>query len=291
MQGGRVRSAARVSCERHWRGVGLRATLVGVACALLVLSPVGEKAASASNPSLSLSGNNVTVNGGVPFAYSVGFTVNGAPESDPITLTDAPSALDPGLTILAVPPQFDWNCSATNITISCVYTPSAPLAPGTFVSLSIEAVAAYSVGGSTNYQAADAAAVSSSDAGSVSADPGTVFNVHSDNVVLKLDLSDSLGAGHSTSAGSGFDYLANLTISDVSGLPYTPQETEPITVTDALPVGSVLTGQPSGTGWDCSASLPTEAVCTYTPPTLGIGGTALPTILERTWIPGRVELN
>ena len=39
-------------------------------------------------------------------------------------------------------------------------------------------------------------------------------------------------------------------------------ETDPVTVTDTLPAGT-LNGVPSGTGWDCSASAGTSVSCTY----------------------------
>ena len=60
-------------------------------------------------------------------------------------------------------------------------------------------------------------------------------------------------------------------------------ETQPITVTDAPPSGTELTAPPSGSGWDCSASVVDPisqtfvASCTYTPPADGLAlGMTLP---------------
>ena len=102
-----------------------------VATGLLVLSPIGAGLAAASPPSLSPTVNNTTAVGGTPFTYTVSFTVTGAPEADPITVTDTPDSANPGLTILSVPLQADpnWDCSGTNISaqmVSCTYTPAGP---------------------------------------------------------------------------------------------------------------------------------------------------------------------
>ncbi|MGH7175186.1 MAG: hypothetical protein ACREGR_02420, partial [Minisyncoccia bacterium] len=67
---------------------------------------------------------------------------------------------------------------------------------------------------------------------------------------------------------------------DVSGA---PPETQPITITDLLPAGTILTTDPFGTGWNCSASVVSSSFvsCTYQPPAGGIAqGTVLPTVVE-----------
>ncbi|HTU85335.1 MAG TPA: Ig-like domain-containing protein [Solirubrobacteraceae bacterium] len=56
-------------------------------------------------------------------------------------------------------------------------------------------------------------------------------------------------------------------------------ETDPVTVTDTLPAGT-LSGTPTGTGWDCSASSGTTVSCTYPASAAApiAAGTTLPSI-------------
>ena len=53
------------------------------------------------------------------------------PEAQPVTITDS---LPAGVTVSSLPSGSGWDCSATVVgssTVSCTYTPSGPLAPGT----------------------------------------------------------------------------------------------------------------------------------------------------------------
>lgn len=261
-------------------------SLVVPSCAL-VAGYTGEGIAGASTPPgfyIVVDGFNAL--GGVPFSYPVGFELNsaGGPESLPVTVTVGPGALAPEETLLSVPTPADphWDCSGSDIaaqTIICVYTPTSPIPPGTRVTFDINAVMSYS---SSFYQDIAYAVPSSPDANPTQAGGDIInLNVSPDGVALGLALSDSLAAPSAAIPGVNFNYLANVSVGEAAV--GAPSEGQPISITDTLPAGTVLTAEPFGTGWDCSASvLGTSTVsCAYSPPAGGIPqGTVLPTVVE-----------
>jgi hypothetical protein len=87
---------------------------------------------------------------------------------------------------------------------------------------------------------------------------------------LTLSKGDTSG-GRVTAGGT---ILYTLTGGVAASSPAT--EAQPITITDPLPAGETLTGTPTGSGWDCSASTAAQVSCT-TGATAAAGAT-LPTI-------------
>ncbi|HXQ63206.1 MAG TPA: hypothetical protein VN796_12790, partial [Acidimicrobiales bacterium] len=220
-----------------------------------------------------------TVDGGTPFTYTLSVSVGagGLPESLPITLTETTPT---GVGLQAVPTTTDpnWNCSATNVgtdTVDCVYTPTSAVAPGT----ALEPIVVPTFMSDTTFgdQITDSSATASS-ADSTAVHATDTVTVAQAPVGLTLGVSDTIGGSAPT--GTAFNYLLNATVASGQA------ESDTITVTDPLPSGTELTALPSGTGWDCSASVLNQTFmayyvdCTYTPPIGGVSPvTALPTIV------------
>ena len=91
------------------------------------------------------------------------------------------------------------------------------------------------------------------------------------NVLPKLTLTNTPN-GTPTAGGSLGWTLQGQT--DPSG----GTEAQPVTITDTLPAGVTVSAPPSGSGWDCSATVVGSATvsCTYTPSSALAPGTALP---------------
>jgi hypothetical protein len=270
------------------RAALIRAALgfvIAVPLCLALATTLGEGAASASPTSVIERGD--IAEGGIPFTYPLTFDVPQAGEVGPITFYTDSTSIAPEEKILSVPdPGTGWDCSKTDIAkqvVSCVYTPGSPLAVGSSVSLNVEAVMSYlssplnPPADMTVYQDISYSVATSQD-GTESDELENLF-VFPDNVALDMNLGDSL-SGSTGVTGTNFDYSANVTIDETQ--PGSPSETQPVSVTDILPAGTALASAgPSGTGWDCSASViaTSKVSCTYQPPAGGSPqGTALPTI-------------
>ena len=87
-----------------------------------------------------------------------------------------------------------------------------------------------------------------------------------------LTLAASDTSGNRATAGGTIVYTLTGGVASGSAA----SETQPLTVTDPLPAGETLAGTPSGSGWNCGASVSTRVSCTSSAPT-AIGAT-LPTI-------------
>jgi hypothetical protein len=87
-----------------------------------------------------------------------------------------------------------------------------------------------------------------------------------------LTLASSDSSAHRVTAGQAILYTLSGGVAATSPI----MEAQPVTVTDPLPGGETLAGTPTGSGWNCGASVSTQASCTFTG-TVAIGAT-LPTI-------------
>ena len=287
----------------------LGVVVTSASCSLVLVGIAGGSVAGATTPTGPEF--NVIINGavgfaGVPFTYPVGFQVVGSlPESQPVTVTVGPSGLASGETLVSVPTPSDpnWNCSGSDIaqqTVVCVYTPTAgsPIQPGTpAVLFDLPVVFDYQTvveQEALQQEPVDqdiAYAVGHSPDGSNSSNEVTNVDLLTDGVALNLGLIDTLASPSAAVPGATFDYQATVSVGEtMSGA---PAEGQPITYTDTLPAGVVLTGPPSapsGSGWDCSASnvAASTVSCANTPPAGGIAqNTVLPTITE----PARLAAN
>ncbi|MGH7234361.1 MAG: beta strand repeat-containing protein, partial [Candidatus Saccharimonadales bacterium] len=104
------------------------------------------------------------------------------------------------------------------------------------------------------------------------------------NTINPLDPSwDLAGTTSGTfTAGGTADYLFTPTADTAWG-----PESDAVTITDTLENGSTVASLPSGTSWDCSATVigSTTASCTYTPTGPIAPGTTLPTITVPAQLP------
>ena len=201
------------------------------------------------------SGGNVGL--GEPFNYVLTPQVasnSPASEDDPVTLVDQLPATQ---VLAGTPSGTGWDCTATNPsteTAECTYTPTAPISPGT--TLPPVSVPTATTSGSPGDTVTDTASVSSPDSLSFASASDTV-TLNAPNPLLDASISDSDGG--SVPLGSPFTLTLGASV-DGDG----PAEDSPPTLTSTLPSQLTLDGTPSGTNWDCSASVGSTVSCTYT---------------------------
>lgn len=89
----------------------------------------------------------------------------------------------------------------------------------------------------------------------------------------QLSLSAATVSGNPPAAGGTTTFAYTATVSSTGG-----SEAQPLTVTQSLPGGATVASRPSGTGWDCSATVVGSSTlsCTYTPASALRPGSVLP---------------
>ena len=178
--------------------------------------------------------------GGTPIAgASLGWTLqgqtdpSGGTEAQPVTITDT---LPPGVTVSAPPSGNGWDCSATVVgssTVSCTYTPSGALAPGTALPpLAVSTVVGPDVRGPLT-ATATIASTDNANAAAQSTASGTVTPTTSADTHVLVAPPASVDLGRP----------ATFTVTAANAGPSTATTT---TVTVPIPAGATFDSGPAG---------------------------------------------
>jgi uncharacterized repeat protein (TIGR01451 family) len=108
-----------------------------------------------------------------------------------------------------------------------------------------------------------------------------IQNVAIDTIDPLPDLTVTKTVDGTAVAGQPLSYALQGQVGSAGG-----PEDQPVTITDTLPSGDTVLSTPTGSGWDCSATVPGSALvsCTYTPSSSLAPGTTLPAVTVPTLI-------
>ena len=164
-----------------------------------------------------------------------------------------------------------WTCTVAGQSVSCTSTASIPAAGGTS-SIAIPVAVGAAAAGSVTNNASVGGGADPNNGGSpptpgscVGGDPHCASTSTTVNLP-QLTVTKSASPVSFAVGGTG---TYSLTVGNAG----TASTAGNITITDALPSGITTTATPSGVGWNCSASTPTNVSCT-TAAVLTAGGSA-----------------
>ncbi|RMG73513.1 MAG: DUF11 domain-containing protein [Chloroflexi bacterium] len=147
-----------------------------------------------------------------------------------------------------------WSCSASGQVVTCTNT--AVLNPGasTTITLNIN-VTAGALGNTTNVATVSTPGDNNSN-NDTDTDPTlTLGSSQPDMIITKSHTGDFV-------LNNPTPYTYTLVVQNVGGAPF---NSGPVTVTDPVPTAWLtVNGTPTGTNWDCSATVGNNVSCTYT---------------------------
>jgi len=199
----------------------------------------------------------------VTYLASPSVSASGGSEGQvPSFTTTFPAGLTPGSAT-----GTNWSCTTTGQTVTCNYTGTLPISPGTSLpAISLPVTVSNSLSGPvsvTAYVTSDASIAANA------TDNGTAVATSAATPVLGIGLTDS-DAGAYTQGGV-FSYTALPVVSSGG-----TNEADAPTFTDVLPA-SLIPGSATGTNWSCGTVSQT-VTCSYTGALPITAGTFLPAL-------------
>ncbi|UBB17512.1 beta strand repeat-containing protein [Comamonas odontotermitis] len=216
-------------------------------------SPCSASASNPTAPQLNITKTaspNGTYLPGQPLNYTITVTNVGAVTASGVGVTD---------TVPTLVTVSGWNCvasgggncgSVVSGTGNAIALSGASIPAGGAITIAVSGTAQISATGNIVNTATVACGYASCNKSS------TVTNTDSGKPLLSIAKQATPMA---FAVGASGTYTLQVSNSNAPGSSST---TGVITVSDPLPVGITMTGLPTGTGWDCSASTATQVTCT-----------------------------